>query len=87
MAFIPNLFQIHHWPTSLLQQSHSSEYEFGTGGRHTKPCRACNDFQSWIQLNRGLKSTEKSTNAKDKSKYSIFGCLLIVFKLSFLIFL
>lgn len=38
----------------MLQQSHDGDYEYGIGSglRHQRPCRACNDFKTWIQTNQ-----------------------------------
>ncbi|KAH9390704.1 hypothetical protein TYRP_006283 [Tyrophagus putrescentiae] len=68
MAFLTNLFTSVHGslPSYLLQQSHSADYEYGVRGGRAKPCRACSDFQTWIQQSSKSKDGSKADDAPAK---------------------
>ena len=43
-------------------------YEGGSGGRRQKPCRACSDFKSWMQVGPNKSKTiEDSTEESNKN--------------------
>lgn len=53
--------------STLIQQAHNEDYDFGMHGRHEKPCRACSDFKSWIQ-NKNKQSPSDTIAIKNSSK-------------------
>ena len=47
-------------------------YEGGSGGRRQKPCRACNDFKSWMKI--GPESSKgNASNSTETANESIQG--------------
>ena len=60
LSYLPNSF-----PSWLLHSSHSSENEY-TGGRHSKPCRACTDFKSWMKASKSKTSTGNTAAINNK---------------------
>ena len=41
-------------------------YEEGSGGRRQKPCRACNDFKTWMKMGPSS-GKEPDNNSNNKS--------------------
>ena len=53
---------------AYLNKGQMDTYEGGSGGRRQKPCRACSDFKSWMQVGPNKSKTiEDSTEESNKN--------------------
>ena len=62
-----SLNQLSHWP-QILRMDHNDDEFYGTGGRKAKPCRACNDFKHWTQMQIKTSKTQNKSNEPNVDK-------------------